>query len=169
MHPAFFISLCFVTPWAEALVQIIKTNYHHQKLKSQMSLVVVKQKQSWREKVVADECVTVCQTALTGQGRRQTAKYTIYYICGLFRKYYSVQPVLLLTHQRNTAYQSRCHYCPSPPSSGSALQFSVSSARWTINDQLDQGSPNFFNKGPVYCHSSFWGAGLWPVSVKKSP
>lgn len=31
---------------------------------------------------------------------------------------------------------------------------------------IEQGFPNFKNKGPVYCPSSFRGTGQWPVGVK---
>ena len=34
---------------------------------------------------------------------------------------------------------------------------------------LGQGSPNFLNKGPVYCPSDFRGAGRWPLGVENVP
>lgn len=42
----------------------------------------------------------------------------------------------------------------------------------SLSFTVEQGSPNFVNKGPVYCSSDFFlggGAGLWPLRVEKVP
>lgn len=46
----------------------------------------------------------------------------------------------------------------------------VSTETWISNRfPPDQGSPNFLNKGIVFCSLQFHGAGMWPVGVENAP